>query len=91
MSVQDLLAKLDGEISRLRQARALLLPLSEGSPRGTDRPKDTLKRQLTAEGKQRIRGAQKARWAARKFETAPKPLTEEMTATEPSPEVLVQV
>lgn len=88
MNVQDIVAKLDGQISRLRQARAVLLPLTEESSRGSGRAKDTTKRQLTAEGKQRIREAQEARWAAKKSEV--EPLTDEVTANEPSGEVLAE-
>ena len=103
MNLQHIVAKLDEEISRLRRARELLAPLTEQSLRGPGRPKTTAskhslaapqkmpKRQLTAEGKQRIRDGQKARWAARKSESKPKPLTEEVTATEPLDEALVGV
>ena len=103
MNVQDLVARLDREISRLRRARELLVPLTEQSPRGRGRPKtkantpsaasapkEVPKRQMTAEGRQRIRDAQKARWAARKSTTESKLLAEEVTVTEPKTKVLVE-
>lgn len=103
MNVRDILAKLDEEISRLRQARDLLAPLTEQSHRGPGRPKTTAnkhpvaaapqqvpKRQMTAEGRQRIRDAQKARWAARKSTDEPTLLTEEINVIEPTVEALVE-
>ena len=103
MNVQNIVAKLDEKISRLRQARELLASLTEQSNRGTSQRKTTAskhpigaapqtisKQQMTAEDRQRIRDAQKARWAARNSESEPTPLAEEVTATEPTAEVLVE-
>lgn len=99
MNLQNILARIDGEISRLRQARALLAPLAEEVSRGSRSLKGTgngqptaathrqdPKRQLTPEGKQRIRDAQKARWAARKSEVEHTLTTEEVAAADPSAE-----
>ena len=104
MNVQDILASLDGEISRLRQARELLAPLAgeavhgPGQPKGAGNtqptattPKQVRKRRLTPEGKQRIRDAQNARWAAKKSTAEPLPATEEVTADQPLAETLVEM
>ena len=108
MNLQNILAKIDGkidgEISRLRQARALLVPLAEEDPRGPRSLKGTgngqptaatrkqaPKRQLTPEGKQRIRDAQKARWAAKNSGVEHTLTTEEVTVADPSAEVLAEV
>ena len=70
MNVSTILEQIDEEISRLKQARALLTDVPIKNPVG--RPKKDLtvvvlrkKRKLSAAGKARIAAAQKARWAAK--------------------------
>jgi hypothetical protein len=58
----EILAQIDGEISQLKQARALLQSDST-SPRSSNTPK---KRNLTPEGRRRIAEAVKRRWALQK-------------------------
>jgi hypothetical protein len=71
MNLNDIVAQLDAEISRLTQAKAALLGISikkgPGRPRAVAvataaivKPK---KRKMSAAGKARIAAAQKARWA----------------------------
>ena len=104
MNVQDIVVRLDQEISRLRQARDILTPLTVENPRGPFRPRGitsthpaavtpekTPKRQLTAEGKRRIAEAQKARWAAKKAGAEHNATTEEAAATGSSTEIPVEV
>lgn len=62
MGVFEILAQVDREMDRLKQARALLVsarsvPASKGATR---------KRNLTPEGRRRIIEAVKKRWAAQK-------------------------
>lgn len=73
MSLESILAEIDGEIARLRQARDLLTGVSV--KRGPGRPKSiattatpTKRRRsrMSAEGRARIAAAQKARWAKAK-------------------------
>ena len=104
MNRQAIVEQLDREISRLQQVRELLAPATGESSRNPGRPKralttdsaagtpeQTRKRQLTPEGKQRIRDAQKARWAARRSAAGPVTAVEEVTASEPSVEVPFEV
>ena len=76
MANRELLAAIDLEISRLKQARDLLLggdaPASRGSKaakpaekKQAGRPSGT-KRVLSADARKRIADAQKKRWAAHK-------------------------
>lgn len=60
MGVFDILAQIDREISRLKQARGLL----EGSQ--TLRAIQPKKRNLTPEGRKRIAEAVRRRWALQK-------------------------
>ena len=72
MEVKQIVAELENEIARLKEARALLA--GEGSGRrGRGRPPgkaksrgNTGKRRLTPEGRKRISDALKRRWAARR-------------------------
>jgi hypothetical protein len=75
MNTQEILSIIDGEITKLQQARALLNGHSEpaaikrapGRPKKVVAPMKTVaKRTMSAEGKARIAAAQKKRWAAAK-------------------------
>ena len=74
MDTQSIIDALDGEIERLKQARAVLttLPTSDVTKRGPGRPKSTTaaptrkKRVLSDESRAKIAAAQKKRWAAKK-------------------------
>lgn len=61
MGVLEILAQIDREISRLKEARALL----QGS-RSIAASAGSKKRKLTPEGRKRIIEAVKRRWAAQK-------------------------
>jgi hypothetical protein len=67
MSLDNLLAAIDAEISRLQQARELL---AGASARGGNHPKATSKprpkRVMSAAARKRIGEAQRKRWAAQK-------------------------
>lgn len=72
MEVKQIVAEIDNEIARLKEARALLAGQGSGK-RGRGRPpgKATAsgparKRRLTPEGRKRISEALKRRWAARR-------------------------
>lgn len=72
VEVKQIVAELEQEIARLKEARALLAGGSTGARRG--RPKGTSKakqktgrkRRLTPEGRKRISEALKRRWAAQR-------------------------
>jgi hypothetical protein len=76
MDFHRLVQEIDSEISRLQQARALLI--GEPIKRGPGRPKATAKhksaaskpakrkRRLSPEGRKRIADAMRKRWAERK-------------------------
>ncbi len=74
VEVKQIVAELDGEIARLKQARALLagdggVRRKRGRPAGktiTVAPKGKRKRRLTPEGRKRISEALKRRWALRR-------------------------
>ncbi len=77
MSLESILAEIDGEIARLQQAKGLLTGIP--SKRGPGRPKSiagavapTKRRRsrMSAEGRARIAAAQKARWAKAKKDAA---------------------
>lgn len=72
MALAGILAELDAEIGKLKQARSLL---TDGTQRGPGRPKAAgtvgkatkpMKRNISPEGRARIVEAVKARWAAQK-------------------------
>jgi hypothetical protein len=71
MTLSAILAEIDEEISKLKQARTLLADESVAK-RGPGRPKGSLgksakkKRNLTPEGRKRIAEAVRRRWAAQK-------------------------
>jgi len=71
MAIENILAQIDSEISRLKQARALLANLgSTGAAAGrkatgaAGKAKPRKKRVLSAEARKRIADAQRKRWAA---------------------------
>lgn len=72
MEVKQILAELDQEIARLKEARALLAGNSSGSRRGRPAAVNSAsvgaprRRNLTPEGRRRISEALKRRWAARR-------------------------
>lgn len=68
MEVSKIVAELDKEISRLKEARALLAG-GPSSRRGAGKTRSAVKprkRTMTAEGRRRIAEAMKKRWAERK-------------------------
>lgn len=72
MEVKQIVAELEKEIARLKEARALLGGEGTGAAR-RGRPRKTTpavrktgKRRLTPEGRKRISEALKRRWAARR-------------------------
>lgn len=81
MNLNDIVAQLDAEISRLTQAKAALLGIS--TKKGPGRPRAAAvataaivkpkKRKMSAAGKARIAAAQKARWAKVRAKKATKP------------------
>jgi hypothetical protein len=74
MAIKELLAQIDAEIARLKQARSLLADggkpeIRRGRPKKGSEPATTgkpakKKRNLTPEGRARIAAAVKRRWAA---------------------------
>jgi hypothetical protein len=77
LDTQAIIATLDSEIARLREARAILTATASvtgaaSSKRGPGRPKTlatvarTRRRVLSPEAKEKIAAAQKARWAKAK-------------------------
>lgn len=68
MSLDHLLFAIDGEITRLQQARALLAGTSTASRDGKPAaPSERrVRRRLSAEARARIAEAQRKRWAAQK-------------------------
>ena len=69
MAISDILAGIDHDIVQLQQARALLSGSAARAPRkAAGRPKKVAKKKriLSPEGRQRIAGAAKKRWAAKK-------------------------
>ena len=74
MEVSKIVAELDREIARLKEARALLAGVtspnrSSGKKKSTAKPR---KRTMTAEGRRRIAEAMKKRWAERRKQQSTK-------------------
>ena len=70
MNYDSIFSALDEEISRLQQARKLL---SGGLPQPQSQPRSAHKKhRRTKAGLERIRAAQKARWAAQREAAAAK-------------------
>lgn len=63
MNTTELLFQIDAELSRLNQARALLVGSNNGVRRGRPGRK---KHTMSAEGRARIAAAQRRRWAKQK-------------------------
>jgi hypothetical protein len=63
MNTSELLSQIDTEISRLKEARALLAGTSNGAKRGHPAAK---RRAMSAEARERIAAAQRKRWAKQK-------------------------
>jgi hypothetical protein len=72
MAIDSILAQIDQEIARLRQARSLLTNLGSAASRAAGRQakkaaaKPRRKRVLSAEARKRIADAQRKRWAAQR-------------------------
>lgn len=71
MAIENILAQIDSEISRLKQARALLANIGtagaatgRGSAKSAGKAKPRKKRVLSADARKRIADAQRKRWAA---------------------------
>jgi hypothetical protein len=69
VEVNKIITELESQITRLKEARALLAGESakrRGRPPGSAKGKRGGKRHLSAEGRKRISEALKKRWAARR-------------------------
>ncbi len=74
MEVSRIIAEIDAQISKLRQARELLSGTATTAGKGPGRPKGSKnvkaaapqKRKLSPEGRKRIADAMKKRWAERR-------------------------
>ena len=73
MRIQDIVVEIDAEISKLQQVKALLAGISTTEMRKPGRPANASlpgnarpKRTLSAEGREKIAAAQRARWAKSK-------------------------
>jgi hypothetical protein len=73
MKIQDIVVEIDAEISKLQQVKALLTGTSTTDMRKAGRPTNTslpgnarTKRTLSAEAREKIAAAQRARWAKSK-------------------------
>jgi hypothetical protein len=71
MAIENILAQIDSEISRLKQARALLAnigtvaaPSGRKAATSASKAKPRKKRFLSADARKRIADAQRKRWAA---------------------------
>ena len=77
MAIDSILAQIDAEIARLRQARSLLANLGSVTVKATQpeakkapaKAKRRKKRVLSPEARKRIADAQRKRWAAQKAKT----------------------
>lgn len=71
MAIENILAQIDSEISKLKQARALLANLGTAAAasgrkagKAGSKAKPRKKRYLSADARKRIADAQRKRWAA---------------------------
>ena len=71
MAIENILAQIDSEIARLRQARALLANIGTSAAtsgrktsKSSAKAKTKKKRYLSADARKRIADAQRKRWAA---------------------------
>ena len=77
--LENIVAEIDAEISRLQKAKVLLTGISAPAKRGPGRPakssgtttapKKAKRRKMSAEAREKIRQAQIKRWAATKKST----------------------
>jgi hypothetical protein len=78
MAIENILAQIDSEIDRLKQARTLLATLGTTTKAGRAvkkaavKGKPRRKRVLSAEARKRIADAQRKRWAAQRAKTKAK-------------------
>lgn len=79
MAIENILAQIDAEISRLSQARKLLANIGTATPtvvrnvkRAAAKAKPRKKHVLSAEARKRIADAQRKRWAAQRAKAKPK-------------------
>ncbi len=79
MAIENILAQLDSEIARLKQARALLATIGTAAAKAgrkagkaAAKAKPRKKRVLSAEARKRIADAQRKRWAAVRAKAKPK-------------------
>ena len=79
MAIENILAQIDSEISRLTQARILLATIGTAATKGGRKTKNAAvkakprkKRVLSAEARKRIADAQRKRWAAQRAKTKSK-------------------
>ena len=70
MAIENILAQIDSEIARLKQARTLLATIGTKAGRkarkASAKAKPRKKRVLSAEARKKIADAQRKRWAAQK-------------------------
>lgn len=73
MAIENILAQIDSEIERLKQARSLLSSIGTAasasgrkSPKAAASSKPRKRRVLSAEARKRIADAQRKRWAAQR-------------------------
>ena len=73
MAIEDILAQIDSEIERLKQARSLLATIGTASgnagqkvKKAAAKGKPRKKRVLSADARKRIADAQRKRWAAQR-------------------------
>jgi hypothetical protein len=73
MAIENILAQIDSEIERLKQARSLLASIGTASgnagrnvKKAAGKSKPRKKRVLSAEARKRIADAQRKRWAAQR-------------------------
>lgn len=62
MTTTKIIAAIDAELARLKQAKTLLNAVSSGAPKTAMK----VKRNISPEARARIAAAQKKRWAAQK-------------------------
>jgi len=79
MAIENILAQIDSEIERLKQARSLLANIGTAArhdghtfKRAAATAKPRKKRVLSAEARKRIADAQRKRWAAQRAKTKAK-------------------
>ena len=75
MEVSRIISEIDAQITKLQQARALLLGTAvrgPGRPKGSKKTVAPRKRRLSAEGRRRISEAMKKRWDEQRKKNAKK-------------------